>query len=95
MGLGGVVHEGVVIRDNLIQKLGVADVAHHELHAVGGQASDVLAIARVDELVEHGHVHPGAVLHHVVHEAGPDEAAATGDDDVVGFEGHIDWCHAT
>ena len=47
------------------------------------------------ELVEHGHVHPGVVLHYVVHEAGPDEAAATDDDDVGGFEGHKDWCHAT
>lgn len=47
------------------------------------------------ELVEHGHVHPGVVLHYVVHEAGPDEAVATDDDDVGGFEGHKDWCHAT
>lgn len=39
------------------------------------------------ELVEHGHVHPGVVLHYVVHEAGPDEAAATDDDDVGGSKG--------
>ena len=39
--------------------------------------------------------HPGVVLHYVVHEAGPDEAAATDDDDVGRFEGHKDWCHAT
>ena len=47
------------------------------------------------ELVQDGDVHPGVVVDHVVHEIGPDEAAATGNDDVGGFEGHINWCHAT
>ena len=32
------------------------------------------------ELVQDGDVHPGVVVYHVVHEIGPDEAAATGDD---------------
>ena len=95
VALGGVVHDGVMAGHELVQKGAVADVAHHELHAVGGQARDVPGVAGVGELVEHGHVHLGVVVHHVVHEAGPDEAAATGDDDVVGFEGHIDWCYAT
>ena len=84
--LGGVVHNGVVTGHELVEQRGVADVAHHELDAVGGKPRDVLAVAGVGELVEHGHVHLGVVCHHVVHEVGPDEAAAAGDDDVLRFE---------
>lgn len=84
--LGGEVHDSVVAGHELVQQRGIADVAHDELHAVGGQPGDVLGVAGVGELVQDGDVHPGVVLHHVVHEVGPDEAAAAGDDDVGGFE---------
>ena len=86
VGLCGVVHDGVVAGNDPLQKLGVADVAHHELDAVGGKARDVLAVARVGELVEHGHVHLGMLAHHMVHEIAADEAAAAGNDDVLGLE---------
>ena len=36
VALGGVVHDGVVARDDAVQQICVADVAHDELHAVGG-----------------------------------------------------------
>ncbi len=86
VALGGVVHDGVVAGRDLVQQLGVADVAHHELHAVGGEPRDVLGVAGVGELVEHRDVDLGVVGHHVVHEVGPDEAATAGDDDVLRFE---------
>ncbi len=38
VALGCVVHDRVVPRDDAIQQLGVADVAHDELHAVGRAA---------------------------------------------------------
>ena len=83
VGLGRVVHDRVVAGHDPVQQVRVADVAHHELHAVLGQARDVLRVARVRELVQHGHVHVRMVVHHVVHEVRPDEAAATGHDDVM------------
>ena len=86
VALCGVVHDGVVARDDPVQQLGVADVAHDELHAVGGQARDVLGVAGVGQLVQDGHVHPGVVVDHVVHEVAADEAAAARDDDVLGFK---------
>ena len=86
VALCGVVHDGVVARDDPVQQLGVADVAHGELHAVGGQARDVLGVAGVGQLVQDGHVHPGVVVDHVVHEVAADEAAAARDDDVLGFK---------
>lgn len=86
VALGGVVHDGVVAWDDAVQKLGVADVAHDELHAVGGQTGDVLGVAGVGQLVQDGHVHVGVVVDHVVHEVAADEAAAARDDDVVGFK---------
>ena len=86
VGLGGVVDDGVVTGDDLIQQLGVADVADHELHAVCGQPRDVLAVASVGELVQHGHMHVGVLPHHMVHEVAADEAAAARDDDVVGLK---------
>ena len=86
VALGGVVHDRVVARDDAVQKLRVADVAHDELHAVGGQPRDVLGVAGVGQLVQDGHVHPGVVVHHVVHEVAADEAAAARDDDVPGLE---------
>ena len=86
VALGGVVHDRVVARDDPIEQSGVADVAHDELHAVGGQTGDVLGVAGVGQLVQDGHVHVGVVVDHVVHEVAADEAAAARDDDVVGFK---------
>ena len=83
VGLRGVVHDGVVARDEPVQQPGVADVAHDELHAVGGQPRDVLGVAGVGQLVQDGDVHPGVVVHDVVHEVAADEAAAARDDDVL------------
>ena len=68
VGLRGVVHDRVVAGDQPVQQPDVADVAHDELHAVGGQPGDV--DARV-------------VVHDVVHEVAADEAAAARDDDVL------------
>ena len=87
VALRRVVHDGVVPGDDAVEKLAVADVPHHELDAVLGQARDVLWVARVSELVEHGHVDPRVLAHHVMDEVRPDEAAPAGDDDVLGLEG--------
>ena len=83
VALGGVVHDGVVARHQLIEQRGVADVAHDELHAVGGQPGDVLGVAGVGQLVQDGDVDVGVVVDHVVHEVAADEAAAARDDDVL------------
>lgn len=56
MGLRRVVDDCVVPGDELVEQGRVADVAHHELHAVGGKARDVGGVAGVGELVEDGHV---------------------------------------
>lgn len=84
-------HTARRIWQRLRDEHGVADVAHHELDAVGGQPRDVLSVARVGQLVQHGHVHLGVLAHHIVHEVGADEATAARDDDVLGLE---DVCHA-
>ena len=86
VGLRGVVHDGVVARDEPVQQPGVADVAHDELHAVGGQPRDVLGVAGVGQLVQDGDVDARVVVHDVVHEVAADEAAAARDDDVLGIE---------
>ena len=86
VALGGVVHDRVMARHQPVQQLRVADVADDELHAVGGQARDVLGVAGVGQLVQDGHVHVGVVVHDVVHEVAADEAAAARDDDVLRFE---------
>ena len=86
VGLGGVVHDGVVARDQPVQQPGVADVAHDELHAVGGEPRDVLGVAGVGQLVQDGDVDARVVVHDVVHEVAADEAAAASDDDILGFE---------
>ena len=86
VALGGVVHDGVVARDDAVKQLRVADVAHDELHAVGGQPGDVLGVAGVGQLVQDGDVDVGMVVHDVVHEVAADEAAAARDDDVLRFK---------
>ena len=86
VALGGVVHDGVVARDDPIEQSGVADVAHDELHAVGGQTGDVLGVAGVGQLVQDGDVDARVVVDHVVHEVAADEAAAARDDDVLRFK---------
>ena len=91
VGLGGVVHDRVVARDDAVQQRGVADVAHDEFHAVRGQPGDVLGVAGVGQLVQDGDVHPGVVVDHVVYEVAADEAAAARDDDVLRGESLL--CH--
>ena len=96
VALGRVVDDRVVARDDPVQQLRVADVAHDELHAVSRQPGDVLGVAGVGQLVQDGHVDARVVLHHVVHEVAADEAAAARDDDVLGFEelfGHVSISH--
>lgn len=83
VALCGVVHDGVVARDDAVQQLRVADVADDELHAVGGQPRDVLGVAGVGQLVHDGDMYARVVVHHVVHEVAADEAAAARDDDVL------------
>ena len=86
VGLRGIVDDRVVARDDAVQQLRVADVAHDELHAVGGQPGDVLGVAGVGQLVQHGDVDARVVAHDVVHEVAADEAAAARDDDVLRFK---------
>ena len=86
VGLGGVVHHGVGVRHEPVHERGVADVADHQLHAVGGQPGDVPGVAGVGELVEHGHLHAGVLADDVVDEVAPDEAAPAGDDYAAGLE---------
>ena len=86
VGLGGVVHDGVVARDDAVQQRGVADVADDELDPILGQPGDVLGVAGVGQLVQDGHVHVGVVVDHVMDEVAADEAAAARDDDVLRFE---------
>ena len=83
VGLRGVVHDGVVARDEPVQQPGVADVAHDELHAVRRQPGDVLGVAGVGQLVQDGDVDVRMVVHDIVHEVAADEAAAARDDDVL------------
>ena len=85
VALGRVVDDGVVPRDNAVQQPGVADIAHDELQAVRRQPGDVLGVAGIGQLVQDGDVHPGVVVHHVVHEVAADEAAAARDDDVLNY----------
>ena len=86
VALCGVVHDGVVTRHQPVQQLRVADVAHDELHAVGGQPGDVLGVAGVGQLVQDGDVDARVVVHDVMHEVAADEAAAARDDDVLRFK---------
>ena len=81
--LGRVMHDCIVARHDLVEQLGVADVAMHELDTVLGKARDVLDVARISQSVQHGHVHVRVMVDHVMHEIRPDETTATGHDDVL------------
>ena len=89
VGLRGVVDHGVGVRHESVHQRGVADVADHELDAVGGQPRDVPRVAGVGQLVQHGHVDAGVLAHHVVDEVAADEAAAAGDDYSLWLEGGV------
>ena len=83
VGLGRVMHDRVMPRHDFVEQIRIANVAHHELHTILRQARDVLRIARVRELVQHGHMHVRMVLHHVMNEIRTDETTATGHNDVM------------
>ena len=95
VALGRVVHDRVVAGDQLIEQLRVADVAHDELHAVGGDPSDVLGVASVGQLVQDGDVNARMVAHDIVHEVAADEAAAARDDDILRGEGPLGHMNVT
>ena len=82
--LGRVMHDRVMTRHDSVQQVRIADITNHELHTILGQARDVLRIAGIRELVQHGHVHVRMMVHHVMHEIRPDETTATGHNDVLG-----------
>ena len=84
VGLGRVMHDRVMPRRDFVEQVSVADVAHDQLHTILGQARDVLRIARIGELVQHGHMHVRMMIHHVMHEIRPDEPTATSHNDVLG-----------
>ena len=86
VGLCGVVDHGVGPRDQAVDQVGVADVAHDELDALRGQPRDVLGVAGVGQLVEDGDVRARVLARGVVDEVGADEAAAAGDDDALRLE---------
>lgn len=84
VGLGRVMHDRVMPRRDFVEQVSVADVAHDQLHTILGQARDVLRIARIGELVQHGHMHVRMMIHHVMHEIRTDETTATSHNDVLG-----------
>ena len=53
------------------------------------QDGQVVGVARVGQLVEHGDVDAGVLAHDVVDEVGADEAAAAGDDDALGLKSDL------
>ena len=79
VGLGGEMDDGVGARDEAVDELRIADVAHHEL---GSGIGEVLAAPRVGERIEHGHAHAGLLALQPMHERRPDEAGTACDQQV-------------
>ena len=78
--LGGEVDDGVAALDRAPDGVAVGDVALDQLEAIGRQALEVLAPARVGELVEHPDRVLREALEAIVDEARADEAGAAGDE---------------
>ena len=68
VGFRGVVHDGVMARNDLVEQLGVADVAVHELHTIAQDRTDVLQVARIRQRIQHRHMHIRMMVIHVMHE---------------------------
>ena len=75
--LGREVHDGVALRDELVDQRAVADVAVHELDLVLDRLQ-ALAVAGVGERVQHDHLVLGVVAHRVVDEVRADEPGGAG-----------------
>ena len=84
VGFRGVVHDGVMARNDLVEQLGVADVAVHELHTIAQDRTDVLQVARIRQRIQHRHMNIGMIVIHVMHEIRTDETTTTGHNDVMG-----------
>ena len=86
MGLRRIMHDGVMARDQPVQQVGIADVAHNELHTIGRQTSDVLGVASVSQLIQNRHVNLGVIVHDIMHEVTANKPAATRDNNVLRLE---------
>ena len=82
VGLGGEVHDGVVVGDERLDHGRVGDVAHHQAHPVGGELLERRRAGGVGHLVEHRDAGVG-VRDEVVHEVRADEAGAAGDENPI------------
>ena len=86
MGLRRIMHDGVMARDQSVQQVGIADVAHNKLHTIRRQISDVLRVTSVSQLIQNRHVNPGMIVHDIMHEVATNKPTATRNDDVLRLE---------
>ena len=79
--LGGKVDDRVRLAGDSLDQRRIGDVPMHEaVPRVGGHIGQVLEVAGVGQLVQHGDLQVGMALEHPTHECGADEARSSGDD---------------
>ena len=84
MALGGKVHDRIGICSELVDELGIADIAMHEGHAVLRQTRYVVRVTRIGKRIKHRDMHARLVFDDPMHEVAADKAGATRDDDILG-----------
>lgn len=83
VGLGGVMHNGVMARHDPVKQLRVADIAMHEIHAIRRDALQVIQVTRIRQRIQHRHMRLRMMIHHIMHEIRTDKTGPTGHDDVL------------
>ena len=86
MRFRGEVDYGVMTGHDTLQQRDVADVPHDKIDLRRWQTGDVLRIAGVRQLVEHGDVHMRMVPRHVSHEVRANEAASASHQNITRLE---------
>ena len=75
-------HNGVMARHDPVKQLGVAAVAVDEVHAVLGDALEVVEIPCVCERIQHRHMRLGMIVYNIMHEIRTNKTGPTRNNNV-------------
>ena len=75
--LGSIVNDGIMARNQSLEKIRIANVSHDKLNPIFRQPGNAIEVRSVGKLIQNGDVHIGHVVHDKTDEGRPAKTATT------------------